>query len=76
MWMLVVATEDTGHNDTWPLQDVVMATQAEIEELKAALALKEDVGLTAYHATATPLAKWREENAWLFDDASGDAHAG
>jgi hypothetical protein len=73
MWMLIVSTEDTGHDDTWPLQDVVMATPAEIEELKAAVAQTTGVGLTAYPAKASPLAKWREENPWVVGDDSGDA---
>jgi hypothetical protein len=73
MWMLIIATDDTGHEDTWPLQQMVMATEAEIAELKTALAHKANVGVRAYQDEVTPLRKWREQNAWLFDDESGDA---
>jgi hypothetical protein len=69
LWNLIITNDDTGHDDTWPSFELVMATAEEIETLTKDIEAEGSSVYVASEVENVPsVEEWRKENEWLFGE--------
>ncbi len=76
LWQLIITNEETGHNDTWPMYELIEGTDQEIKALKKDIDAGFSSVYTALEAGHVPsVEEWRADHDWLVEPTGSDAES-